>query len=97
MTDLRFERGVWQDALRMVTRLPFWTASVLVLPRMDKMLWLDALEQGVYDLILEPLQGEELRRILMNAHVRATIGGSGHFYSTQGAQEAATCAGCFRH
>ena len=72
LTDVSFDRGGWRDALRMAAGLPFQTALVLVLERMDEMLWLDALERGVYDVILEPLRARELRRILLNANFHAT-------------------------
>ncbi len=79
LTDIAFERGGWEDALRMVARLPLRTAVVLVSRLADERLWIDALERGAYDLILEPFQADEMRRILGNAHFHATSGGYGHF------------------
>ena len=72
LTDVTFERGGWQDAVRMAARLSFRTALVLVSPFADQRLWIDALEYGAYDLILEPFHAEELSWILENAHLSAT-------------------------
>jgi len=75
LADVSFERADWQDALQMAGSLPFQVALVLVSPAADKHLWIDALERGVYDLILEPFHEDELRHILEGAHFRATSGG----------------------
>jgi DNA-binding response OmpR family regulator len=85
LTDVWFERGSWKDALRMAARLPLRTVVVLVSHIADERLWLDALECGAYDLILKPFHAEEMRRILENAHFRATggcatSGGSCNFF-----------------
>jgi DNA-binding NtrC family response regulator len=79
LADVSFDTGGWEDALRMAARLAFRTAVVLVSRLADERLWIDALERGAYDLILEPFHAEELRRILESAHFRATRGGSCHF------------------
>jgi len=72
LTDVTFERGGWEDAVRMAARLSFRAALVLVSPFADQRLWIDALECGAYDLILEPFHAEELSWILENAHLSAT-------------------------
>jgi DNA-binding NarL/FixJ family response regulator len=72
LTDVTFERGSWEDAVRMAARLPFRAALVLVSPFADQRLWIDALECGAYDLILEPFHAEELSWILESAHLSAT-------------------------
>lgn len=79
LTDISFERGGWEDALRMAARLPRRPVVVLVSRLADERLWIDALERGAYDLILEPFQADEMRRILENAHFHATSGESHHF------------------
>jgi DNA-binding response OmpR family regulator len=76
LTDVMFERGGWEDAVRMAARLSFRAALVLVSPFADQRLWIDALECGAYDLILEPFHAEELSWILENAHLSATNPGS---------------------
>ena len=79
LADVSFNTGGWEEALRMAARLPLRTAVVLVSRLADERLWIDALERGAYDLILEPFHAEELRCILESAHFRATSGGSCHF------------------
>jgi len=74
LTDVSFQRGGWEDALRMAARRPVRTALVLVSRLADERLWIDALERGAYDLILQPFHADELRRILGNAHLHATGG-----------------------
>jgi DNA-binding NtrC family response regulator len=74
LTDVTFEKGSWEDALRMAGRLPLRTVVVLAAHVADERLWLDALERGAYDLIFKPFHAEETRRILENAHFRATTG-----------------------
>jgi len=74
LTDVTFEKGSWEDALRMAGRLPLRTVVVLAAHVADERLWLDALERGAYDLIFKPFRAEEARRILENAHFRATSG-----------------------
>jgi DNA-binding response OmpR family regulator len=76
LTDAWFERPGWEDVLQMAAHLPFQVAFVLVSRVADKQLWIDALERGVYDLILEPFREDELRHVLEGAHFRATSGGS---------------------
>jgi hypothetical protein len=97
LADTSIQSGNWQDALRLATRMPRRTALVLVSRLPDERLWLDALECGVYDLILEPLRADELRRVLTNAHFRAAQCGSSQFYVHTGAREPLVCAGPSRY
>jgi response regulator of citrate/malate metabolism len=76
LADASIERPGWEDALQMASHLPFQVALVLVSPIADRQFWIDALECGVYDLILEPLRVDELWHVLEGAHFRATSGGS---------------------
>ncbi len=71
LADVAFEGGNWRDALRMTALLPR-TALVVASHLADERLWIGALEQGAYDLILKPFQAEDLRHILENAHFCAT-------------------------
>lgn len=87
LTDVSIQNGNWEDALRLAARLPRRTALVLVSRLAEERLWLDALECGVYDLILEPFRADELLRVLTNAHFRATHCGSSHLYVPKDARE----------
>ena len=75
LTDAVFEGGDWKDALQMTVRMHPATALVVASPWADERFWLDVLERGAYDLILNPFRAEELRRVLENAHRHATAGG----------------------
>jgi DNA-binding NtrC family response regulator len=63
---------LWRS-LSWINRQAFLDASVhhLVLEYADEKLWVDLLEQGVYDVLLKPFAAEELRRILENARAHA--------------------------
>jgi hypothetical protein len=74
LADVTFAGGGWEDAVRMAACLPLRAALVLVSPFLDHRLWIDALEGGAYDLILEPFRADELRCILSNAHLSAISG-----------------------
>jgi response regulator of citrate/malate metabolism len=74
LVDVSFEKGEWEDAVRMAARLPLRVALVLVSRFVDHRLWIDALEGGAYDVIFEPFQADELRYILGNAHLTAISG-----------------------
>jgi FixJ family two-component response regulator len=48
--------------------------EVVVCSRLgDHKLWIDVLEQGAYDLLVEPYQHEEIRRIVEGAAARSYI------------------------
>lgn len=74
LADVTFEKGSWEDAVRMASLLPLRVTLVLVSRFVDQRLWIDALEGGAYDLILEPFHADELRCILGNAHLSAVSG-----------------------
>ncbi len=64
LSDMAFLDGSWTDAKGMLAKLHPRVALVLALENADERLWLDVLEQGVYDVVLKPFAADELRRIL---------------------------------
>ncbi len=74
LTDAEFLDGTWEDAISMLKSHP-QVALVVTSAQADERLWIDALERGAYDLIVQPFAGEEVRRILENAHLHATRNG----------------------
>jgi DNA-binding NtrC family response regulator len=68
LSETEFAGGTWKDVLRMIQREHPETAVVLVMPRFDGQVWVEALEQGCYDVMLKPLRPGELRRRLEEAH-----------------------------
>ena len=75
LSDMKFLDGSWTDAQRTLDRLHPHVALVLAVEDADEQLWIDVLEQGVYDLVLRPFSADELRRILQNAHAHAQWNG----------------------
>jgi DNA-binding NtrC family response regulator len=81
LTDAEFLDGTWEDAIGLLKSHPE-VALVVTSPQADEGFWIDALERGAYDLIVQPFAGEEVRRILENAHIHATR--NGERYRTAG-------------
>jgi DNA-binding NtrC family response regulator len=76
LTEAAFPDGTWQDALALKrTRHP-GAVLVVTAESAGEGLWLDALEQGAYDLVLKPFVADELLRVLANADVFARMGAS---------------------
>jgi DNA-binding NtrC family response regulator len=71
VTDARFRDGDWRRVLEIVER-GRRRIEVVVCSRMgDPRLWLDVLEQGGYDVLVEPFEHEEVRRIVEAAAARS--------------------------
>jgi len=75
LSDMAFPGGSWTDAKEMLAKLHPRVALVLALENADERLWVDVLEQGVYDVVLKPFASDELRRILENARAHAQWNG----------------------
>jgi DNA-binding NtrC family response regulator len=52
--------GCWRDALRVVRRSNRACQIILAVERASVSFWCDALEEGVYDLLVEPLCAEQI-------------------------------------
>jgi DNA-binding NtrC family response regulator len=71
VTDARFRDGDWRRVFEIVER-GRRRIEVVVCSRMgDPRLWLDVLEQGGYDVLVEPFEHEEVRRIVEAAAARS--------------------------
>jgi len=71
VTDTALPDGDWRRVLEIVVR-GRRTIEVVVCSRLDDhKLWLDVLEQGGYDVLVEPFEHEEVRRILEAAAARS--------------------------
>jgi DNA-binding NtrC family response regulator len=80
VTDARLHDGDWRRVFEIVER-GRRKIEVVVCSRLgDPKLWLDVLDQGGYDVLVEPFEHEEVRRIveaaagrsLMRSHAQAT-------------------------
>jgi DNA-binding NtrC family response regulator len=71
VTEARFRDGDWRRVFEIVER-GRRRIEVAVCSRMgDPRLWLDVLEQGGYDVLVEPFEHEEVRRIVEAAAARS--------------------------
>jgi len=71
VTDTALPDGDWRRVLAIVTQVSP-NIEVIVCSRLgDHTLWLDVLEQGGYDVLVEPFEHEEVRRILEVAASRS--------------------------
>ena len=74
VTDARLHDGDWRRVLEIVEH-GRRKIEVVVCSRLgDYKLWMDVLEQGGYDVLVEPYDGEEIKRILEGAAARCQIG-----------------------
>jgi len=75
LTDTVLPDGDWQQVLTVVAQGSANIAEVVVCSRLgDYKLWMDVLEQGGYDVLVEPYDGEEIKRILEGAAARCQCG-----------------------
>jgi len=71
LTDTALPDGDWRRVLEIVVRV-YPNVEVVVCSRLgDHNLWLDVLEQGGYDVLIEPYQHEEVKRIVETAAARS--------------------------
>jgi CheY-like chemotaxis protein len=57
----------WRDFVHVVHALPQHPSVVLFSPFADEALWVEVLEEGVWDLLSEPFDATEVRRVVMLA------------------------------
>ena len=73
VTDTALADGDWRRVLEIVVRR-YINIDVVVCSRLgDHKLWLDVLEQGGYDVLVEPYRHDEIRRIVETAAVRSYV------------------------
>ena len=73
VTDTALPDGDWRRVLEIVTQVSA-NIEVIVCSRLgDHKLWLDVLEQGGYDVFVQPYQREEIQRIVEAAAARSYI------------------------
>src|SRR6266446_10178414 len=71
VTDARLHDGDWRRVLEIVAR-GRRKIEVIVCSRLgDPKMWLDVLEEGGYDLLVEPFEREEVQRIVEAAASRS--------------------------
>ena len=71
LTDVALPDGDWREVLQIVAHSRP-NIEVVVSSRLgDHKLWIDVLEQGAYDVLAEPYEREEVRRIVGAAAARS--------------------------
>ena len=71
VTDARLHDGDWQRVLEIVDQGRRRVEVVVCSRLSDPKLWLDVLEQGGYDVLVQPYQREEIERIVEAAAARS--------------------------
>jgi DNA-binding NtrC family response regulator len=62
-------QGTWKQLLQQVLALPDPPTFVLASNSADERLWMEAIHLGAYDVIVKPLAGREVMRIVASAAV----------------------------
>jgi DNA-binding NtrC family response regulator len=73
VTDTALPDGDWRKVFEIVAQGCETTEVVVSLRLGDDMLWLDVLEQGGYDVLVEPYQRVEVQRIVEAAAARSYV------------------------
>lgn len=71
LTEAALPDGNWLDVLHLVRESPREMAVIVTDPHADTRLWAEALNLGAYDLLTQPFDELEVRRILSNACSRS--------------------------
>jgi DNA-binding NtrC family response regulator len=74
VTDAVLNDGDWRRVLAMVTQERRKIEVVVCSRLCDPKLWLDVLEEGGYDVLVDPFEHEEVRRIVEAAAARSYLG-----------------------
>jgi DNA-binding NtrC family response regulator len=70
LTEAALPDGRWLDVLHLVRDVPDHVEVIVTDRLADARFWAEALNLGAYDLLTQPFDETEVRRILMNASSR---------------------------
>ena len=70
LTEAKLPDGNWLDVLHLVRESPREMAVIVTDPQADTRLWAEVLNLGAHDLLAQPFQEAEVRRILSRACYR---------------------------
>jgi DNA-binding NtrC family response regulator len=76
LTESTFPTGTWLDVLHLVREAPREIRVIVTDPKADARFWADALNLGAYDLLTQPFEENEVRRIIQNACTRVASAGA---------------------
>ena len=74
VTDAELHDGDWRQVLAIVAQGRRKIEVVVCSRLCDPKLWLDVVEEGGYDVLVEPFDHEEVRRIVEGAAARSNMG-----------------------
>ncbi|MCI0364926.1 MAG: response regulator [Phycisphaerales bacterium] len=67
LTEAELEDGSWRDVVRQVRQIAGGTEVVITHPFADVRLWAEAINLGAYDVLPQPFEASEVKRILSSA------------------------------
>lgn len=67
VTEAVIPGGSWRDVLRLMKRKRLGAPLIVTDAVADTGFWLDALEHGAYDVLVQPFAASEVQRIVLNA------------------------------
>jgi DNA-binding NtrC family response regulator len=77
LTDSTVPGGTWLDVLHLVREAPRDIRVIVTDPQADVRFWAEALNLGAFDLLTQPFEELEVRRIVQNACARVATAGAG--------------------
>lgn len=76
LTESAFPSGTWLDVLHLVREAPREVRVIVTDPKADARFWTEALNLGAFDLLTQPFEENEVRRIIQNACTRVATAGA---------------------
>jgi DNA-binding NtrC family response regulator len=73
LTEAELPDGLWTDVIDMTYDLGVFPAIIVTRSTADDVFWAEVLNLGAYDLLAQPFDEREVRRILINACLQASI------------------------
>ena len=76
LTDSAFPGGTWLDVLHLAREAPRELRVIVTDPQADARFWAEVLNLGAFDLVTQPFEEHEVRRIVQNACARVATAGA---------------------
>jgi DNA-binding NtrC family response regulator len=76
LTESSFPGGTWLDMLDLVREAPRDIRVIVTDPHADARFWAEVLNLGAFDLLTQPFEEHEVRRIVQNACARMVTAGA---------------------
>ena len=76
LSESSFPGGTWLDMLDLVREAPRDIRVIVTDPHADARFWAEVLNLGAFDLLTQPFEEDEVRRIVQNACARMVTAGA---------------------